>query len=200
MILDRLVNVAEREIFWIEFEINCINEEVVVVYRLLRPDEEWSNGLHHQDGFDATISAADHIACGSHRSLYRRRSRFISASKSRNVCLFYASKSIHARGARLGDLRIARINLKLDHSVRDVSQSMFRRKMDIDIRSIADNYARVFEEVLIERSIDASEISSVEQVPDGLPQADTFGYFESELERYRSSDLALAQALRSLQI
>ena len=168
------------------------DNEVVVVYRLLRSEEEWINGLHRQDGFDTNISAMHHIESGSHH----RPSRFISASKSRDVCLFYASKSIYERGTRLGDLRIARIKLRLDHSVWDVSTNrILRREMGIDHGSTADNYARVFQEVLIERSIAVSEISSVEQVPNGLPEARKFRDFKSERE-----GVALAQALASLQI
>lgn len=191
------LDAAKRKIFWIEFGIDCINEVVVVVYRLLRPDEEWTNGLRRQDGFDANISAEDHIVRGSYKE---RKSRFISASKSRDVCLFYASKDIHERGRRLRDLRIARIDLKLDPSVQDISQSNFHRKIGICPGSTADDYARVFEEALIERSIAASEISKVEQVPAGLPVARTFREFKRELDHRRSSDGALAEALESLQI
>jgi hypothetical protein len=65
-----------------------------------------------------------------------------ACSKSHNVCLFYASKALHGRGAaRLKDLRIATINLKLNPSVWEVSQEMFRKKMGIE-GSAAINYAK----------------------------------------------------------
>jgi hypothetical protein len=149
MILDRVVDgrlkwsvlldLAESRIFWIEHAIDCINGVVMVVYRLLRSDEEWINGLHRKDNFDANISAEAHIERASYQ---RRGSRFISASKSLDVCLFYASKALHGRGAaRLKDLRIATINLKLNPSVWEVSQEMFRKKMGIE-GSAAINYAK----------------------------------------------------------
>jgi hypothetical protein len=154
------------------------------------------NSLHRQKRFDSDISAEDHIAC------VQRPSRSIFASKSRDVGFFYASKSIDERGSRLGDLCIARINLKLDHSVWDVSRRTCRRERDMKAESTtAINYARVFEEVAFERSITASEISNVEQVSDGLPRgASKFRDFEWQLERCRSSEVALAQALTPLQI
>jgi hypothetical protein len=150
----------------------------------MQEEENPSEGLHPKDDADFSMSIADHIECGSYRN-----SRFISTSKNIDVCLFYASKAMYLRGAQAEDLSIAEISLDLDKGyVLDLSGSYVeaneqRIEVGIERRSMADNYAKIFQEVIVDRSIDANKIDSVDEVSSQLPNCCTFREFQDRLHR-----------------
>ena len=136
----------------------------VRVYRLIRPDEDPGIGLYAKDpGSD--VSAEIFLERGS----YGVQSKYISTSKAKSACLFYASKAIHERGASRDDLRIATIDLNIEQCTFDLQNPATRRDLGIWDGTVACNYAKKFEEVLVDVSISSEEVVRVENVPPGLP-------------------------------
>ena len=148
------------------------------VYRLLRSDEDPAKGLYPKDAA-SRMSVAQHIETGS-----RLDSRFISASKRVDVCLFYANKAVYERGIDREKLRIAEIQLDLSKGdVFDLTDEKKLMEQSIEKDSKAYNHATCFEEVIVERCISADEIVDVfhfQAVPD-LPRTSSYAMFTEKL-------------------
>eukprot|EP00984_Skeletonema_dohrnii_P017809 scaffold8182_cov110-Skeletonema_dohrnii-CCMP3373.AAC.13 len=153
------------------------------VYRLLRSDEDPAKGLYPKDAA-SRMSVAQHIEKGS-----RLDSRFISASKRVDVCLFYANKAIYERGIDREKLRIAEIELDLSKGdAFDLTDEKKLMEQSIEKDSKAYNHATCFEEVIVERCISADEIVDVFQAVPDLPKTSSYAMFT---ERLRGSLLLL---------
>lgn len=172
---------AERSVFDLMNEESVGNTNSMKVYRLLRAEEDPEEGLypkiiHCLDGIALQTSVVQHIETGS-----RSKSRFISTSKRLDACLFYASKSTHERDTNSEDLRIAKIELDLSQgNVLDLTDKQIRMKQGMKKGSKAYNYAKCFDEVIVDRCISADEIVNVFQIP-GLPSAKTYALFKEQL-------------------
>jgi hypothetical protein len=184
--LDKL----QRDFEEIKNDAECIIQQhddlkFIKVYRLLREDEDPDKGLHAKNPTDYRTSIAEHIESGSWKN-----SRFISASKSFDVCLFYASKAIHDRGSKPENLRIVEIELDLSAGdVIDLSgnyEEASEQRLDagIEAGSTADNYAKIFEEVNVDRSITPSEIERIYTIGFELPRATRFSDFSARSGPY----------------
>jgi hypothetical protein len=176
------VEMLERELqlgtLAAEGSIPDIMNEKLQVYRLLRSDEEPAKGLyskavHCKDDAAWRMPVSEHIETGSNVT-----SRFISTSKRLDVCLFFASKAIHERGTESKELRIAETNLDLSRGyVLDLRDERNRREWDIPKYSKTDNYAKCFEEVIVDRCISPDEVVRVFQPVSGLPRANKYTMF-----------------------
>jgi hypothetical protein len=71
----------------------------------------------------------------------------------------------------------------LDLSGSYVEANEQRIEVGIERRSMADNYAKIFQEVIVDRSIDANKIDSVDEVSSQLPNCRTFREFQDRLHR-----------------
>ncbi len=167
-----------------EFDLSAGNNNRMKVYRLLRAEEDPAEGLypktiHCKDDNALKMSVARHIEIGS-----RSNSRYISTSKRLDVCLFYASKSIHERETKSEELRIAEIELDLSQgSILDLTDKQKRMEQGVRKGSKAYNYATCFDEVIVDRCINADEIVNVFQIP-GLPRANKYALFREQLRRH----------------
>ena len=123
----------------------------MILYRLLRDNENPSNGLHAKDPY-SSISVADHVALGSHGIA----SRYISCSKSLAAIMTFAAMSrTHPR--RLVEISINEIT---DSHINVIDLTdMFTLAMYIPPDNIRGrNFAHRFQEVLVERHIPADKI------------------------------------------
>ena len=123
----------------------------MILYRLLRDNENPSIGLHAKDPF-SSISVADHVAFGSHGIA----SRYISCSKSLAAIMTFAAMSrTHPR--RLVEISINEIT-DSHIKVMDLTD-MFTLASYIPSDNIRGrNFATRFQEVLVERHIPADKI------------------------------------------
>jgi len=156
-----------------------MGSECLHTYRLLRQEENPSEGLYPKDASDRSFSVNEHIVHGS-----RRSTRFVSASRDPRACLFYASKSIHKYGIHPDNHRVVEMLLDLSKGgVWDLSAKKQRADLGIEEKSQADNYANAFGEVIIDRHIEPYEILRVHSVPKNLPAPTNFESFKSELDQ-----------------
>lgn len=123
----------------------------MILYRLLRDNENPSIGLHAKDPFSLT-SVADHVAYGS-RGI---ASRYISCSKSLAAIMNFAAMS-KTRPRRLVEISINEITGS-QFNVIDLTD-MFTLAMYIPPDNIRGRkFAHRFQEVLVERHIPADKI------------------------------------------
>ena len=161
-------------------------------YRLCGLDEEPEHGLDRSnDEVDYSITAAQHIEDGSHST---RKSKYISASKDSEVCLFYASKAIYERRMDRSDLQIIVMHLDLvDGFVFDLEDNATReRVLEIEYKSTAYNYGVKLQEVLISRPVASKEIDQFYRVkiPHDIPRASSFNDFSTQLRIQRLDKIA----------
>ena len=79
------------------------------------------------------------------------------------------------------ELRIAQIELDLSQgNVLDLTDKQKRMEQGMKKGSKCYNYAKCFDEVIVDRCISADEIVNVFQIP-GLPRAKTYASFREQL-------------------
>ena len=122
----------------------------MILYRLLRDNEDPSMGLHAKDPH-SSISVADHVAYGSHGLA----SRYISCSKSLDaIATFAAMSTTHPR-------RFVEISIKeTDYHINLIDlTNMHTLAFYIPPDNVRGrHFAHRFQEVLVERHIPADKI------------------------------------------
>jgi hypothetical protein len=133
-----------------------------MLYRLLRPDENWENGLSAKSPF-SDVSVFDHVISGSSMDF---NSKYISTFGSLNAMLKFRSKSL-TPGAQM--VQIVEDDLPVIEKI-DLRTSIIRRNQYIPdhpqfpnaLINKFNNYAKKFEEVLLVGNVPKSHIQLVD--------------------------------------
>jgi hypothetical protein len=130
-----------------------------MLYRLLRPDEDWQLGLSAKFP-NSTTSVFEYVSNGSWGSY----SKYISTCGSLNSVLSFRSKS---RNPRAQIVQISEENLEIEKiDLRPATNRMqFYINCSYSNKSINtfNNFARVFEEVLLVGHVPASHIQPMKE-------------------------------------
>lgn len=122
-----------------------------ILYRLLRPDENPKKGLKAKDPF-STVSVKSHVSFGSRGP----DSRYISCSRSKKSIKLFASHST-TNPKRIVKLKIDENDRKIKRII-DLTDEDELEKHELSEQGM--NFARKFQEVLIEGEVSAECIES----------------------------------------
>ena len=130
-----------------------------MLYRLLRPDEDWKLGISAKDP-NSTKSVFDHVINGSS---WEWRSKYIATCGSLNYVLTFRSKSVNpGKIVQISEdnLPVVKIDLRTS-SNRGIHY--LPGNDSNELINIFNNYANKFEEVLLVGDVPASHIKPMNE-------------------------------------
>ena len=126
-----------------------------MLYRLLRPDEDWQLGLSAKDP-NSTKSVFDHVINGSS---WGWEAKYIATCGSLNSVLTFRSKSVNpGKIVQISEdqLQVVKIDLRTSSNRSNYYQVGFQSN---ELINKFNNYANKFEEVLLVGDVPASHIT-----------------------------------------
>ena len=127
------------------------NEDMGIAFRSLRKDENpLDKGFLPPEGHDKSISARAHITAGSRA---KRKSRFISGSRSKKVTGAWASKNKKGR--------VAKYSIPPDSEHYDLTRPVDQGQIFSRGKGSSLNTAKASQEVLISDSVPSYHIESI---------------------------------------
>ena len=130
-----------------------------MLYRLLRPDEDWQLGVSAKDP-NSTKSVFDHVINGSS---WGWQSKYIATCGSLNYVLTFRSKSVNpGKIVQISEdnLPVVKIDLRTS-SNRSIHYLLGNDSNELI--NIFNNYANKFEEVLLVGDVPASHIKPMNE-------------------------------------
>lgn len=117
------------------------NDDPRVAYRSLRTDEDPRDGLRPPEDHDPAITATAHVTSGTRA---KKRSRFISLSRSKKVAGAWASKNRH---------RVVKVDLPRGSGVLDITRRSGRNAVFPSGSGSGLNTAKASQEVLSSKPV-----------------------------------------------